>query len=71
MYPVYKMQVSIDGGEEWLDTLHEQSNRPHHYDYLREKFQELVKFACAPIQYRIVKYHILGVLVQVDIGGAK
>ena len=60
MYPEYKLQVFDHVQERWIDTSYEVSNRPHHYDYLYEKFNRLVSGAKqgspkqAPIGYRIM-----------------
>ena len=42
MYPEYKMEVFDHVQGRWTDTSYEASNRPHHYDFLYEKFNRLV-----------------------------
>ena len=61
MYPEYKLQVFDHVQGKWIDNAsYEASNRPHHYDYLYEKFSGLVAAAKqgsskqAAIGYRIM-----------------
>ena len=60
MYPVYALQVYDYNQEKWVPVAgQEASNRPHHYDVLRQAFDRLVSSARGgspnqkPIGYRI------------------
>ena len=62
MYAVYSLEVYDHIQQRWVPSAsHEASNRPHHYDHLREGFDRLVKaaksgsLAQAPIGYRILQ----------------
>jgi len=61
MYPTYRLQVYDHVQARWIDSAsHEASNRPHHYDVLRQNYDWLVTGAKggsqnqAPIGYRIL-----------------
>ena len=60
IYPTYALEVYDYVQGRWIpNATYEASNRPHHYDYLRQGFARLVASAKdgspsqAPIGYRI------------------
>lgn len=59
MYPVYSLEIFVATQREWVRLSGcEASNRPHHYDFLRRRFEQLVKLSrscpvTVPLGYRI------------------